>query len=188
MYAWMLRLAGRRDAVWWLAGVSFAESSFLPLPPDPLLLAMALARPDRAWRLAGICTIASVAGGLLGYLIGYAAFDAIGQPLLRALHYEAGFQRFQLLSAKYGFWIILAKGLTPIPFKIVTIGSGVLHYNLGLFLLASVLTRGGRFFVVAALLRYYGESARDFIERRLALVLSGGLLLAALGVVMVVYL
>ena len=188
MYDWMLRLAARPDAIWWLAGVSFAESSFLPLPPDPLLLAMALARPHRAWRLAWVCTLASVAGGLLGYLIGYAAFDMIGQPLLDAFHYEAGFLRFQQMINQYGFWIILAKGLTPIPFKIVTIGSGVMHYNLGLFLLASIITRGGRFLLIAAILRYFGDSAREFIERRLALVLSGGLAMLVLGVVILIYL
>ena len=187
-YDWLIRLAGRPHAVWWLAAVSFAESSFLPLPPDPLLLAMALARPERAWRLAAICTAGSVLGGLLGYLIGYAAFDVIGQPLLRAFHYEAGFSRFQAMAVDYGFWLILAKGLTPIPFKIVTIGSGVLHYNLVLFVIASVITRGGRFFLVAGLLRYYGVRARDFIERRLAWVLTGGLAMAALGGLMLVYL
>ncbi len=188
LYNRMLRLAGRKDAVWWLAGVSFAESSFLPLPPDPLLLAMALARPERAWRLAAICTLASVAGGLLGYLIGYAAFDLIGRPLLRFFHYEAGFARFQAMAQDYGFWLILAKGLTPIPFKIVTIGSGVVHYNLALFVIASVITRGGRFFLIAGLLRYYGDSARVFIEKRLALVMTGGLAMLALGVALLVYL
>lgn len=188
LYNRLMGLAGRPGAAWWLAGVSFAESSFLPLPPDPLLLAMAMARPDRAWRLAAIATVASVAGGLLGYAIGYAAFDLIGRPLLHAFHYEEGFARFKSLIDRYGFWIIMAKGVTPIPFKVVAIGSGVLHYDLGLFVLASVITRGARFLLIAAVLRAFGQRAREFVERRLALLLSGGLLLAALGVAMVIYL
>ncbi len=183
----MMRLAVRPDAVWWLAGVSFAESSFLPLPPDPLLLAMSLAKPERAWWLATVCTVGSVAGGVLGYVIGYALFDVLAQPLLHAYGYEAGFARFTEMYAKYGLWVILLKGLTPIPFKIVTIASGAAKYNFAVFLLASFITRGGRFFLIAALLRRYGEGARDFVERRLALVLCGGLAMLVLGVVMLRY-
>jgi membrane protein YqaA with SNARE-associated domain len=169
-YNRVLALSGSPRAPWWLALVSFAESSFFPIPPDVLLIPMALARPDRAWRLAGVCTAASVVGGALGYLIGYALFDVVAQPLLHAYHYDAAFAHFQQTYAKYGLWVILIKGLTPIPYKIVTIASGAAHFDFAVFMAASVVTRGGRFFLVAALLRYFGEPVRTFIERRLTLV------------------
>jgi len=162
-----------------LAAVAFAESSFFPIPPDVLLIPMALARPDRAWRLAGICTIASVIGGAFGYLIGYALFDVIAVPLLHAYHYEAAFERFRQTYAQWGLWVIMIKGLTPIPYKIVTIASGAASFNFPLFMAASIVTRGARFFIVATLLHYFGEPVRTFIERRLTLVTSA----IALGVV-----
>jgi membrane protein YqaA with SNARE-associated domain len=169
-YRRVLALSGSPRAPWWLALVSFAESSFFPIPPDVLLIPMALARPERAWRLAAVCTAASVVGGALGYLIGYALFDVVAQPLLHAYHYDAAFARFQQTYAEYGLWVILIKGLTPIPYKIVTIASGAAHFDFAVFMAASVVTRGGRFFLVAALLRYFGEPVRTFIERRLTLV------------------
>ena len=170
LYRRVLALAASRHAPWWLAAVAFAESSFFPVPPDALLVPMALARPGRAWRLAAICTGASVAGGALGYLIGYALFDQLARPLLHAYHYEAAFARFQSTYARWGLWVILIKGLTPIPYKIVTIASGAAKFDFPLFMAASVVTRGVRFFLLAALLRRFGEPVRDFIERRLALV------------------
>lgn len=170
LYHRVLALAASRHAPWWLAAVAFAESSVFPVPPDALLVPMALARPGRAWRLATICTAASVAGGALGYLIGYALFDQLAQPLLHAYHYEAAFARFQATYAKWGLWVILIKGLTPIPYKIVTIASGAARFDFPLFMAASLVTRGVRFFLLAALLRRFGEPVRDFIERRLALV------------------
>jgi membrane protein YqaA with SNARE-associated domain len=170
LYGRVLALAASPRAPWWLAVVAFAESSCFPIPPDALLIPMALARPQRAWRLAAICTLASVAGGALGYLIGYALFDQLAAPLLRAYGYQAAFERFQATYARWGLWVILIKGLTPIPYKIVTIASGAARFDFGLFLAASVVTRGLRFFLVAALLRYFGAPVRDFIERRLALV------------------
>lgn len=169
-YDRVLALAGSPRAGLWLAVVSFVESSFFPIPPDALLVPMVLARPERAWRLAGICTAASVVGGALGYVIGYALFDQLAQPILRAYHYEAAFQAFQAKYAEWGLWIILIKGMTPIPYKIVTIASGAARFNFLVFMLASLTTRGARFFLVAALLRRYGEPVRDFIERRLTLV------------------
>jgi membrane protein YqaA with SNARE-associated domain len=172
LYQRVLALSASPRAPWWLAVVSFAESSFFPIPPDVLLIPMALARPDRAWRLAGICTLASVAGGALGYLIGYALFDQLAAPLLHAYHYDAAFARFQATYAEWGLWVILVKGLTPIPYKIVTIASGAAHFNFLVFMAASLVTRGARFFVLAALLRRFGEPVRDFIERRLTLVTS----------------
>ena len=170
LYDRVLALAGSRRAGLWLAVVSFAESSFFPIPPDVLLVPMVLARPDRAWRLAFICTAASVTGGALGYLIGYALFDVLAQPILRAYHYQDAFAAFQATYARWGLWVILVKGLTPIPYKIVTIASGAARFDFPLFMLASLATRGVRFFAVAALLRFYGEPVRAFIEKRLTLV------------------
>jgi membrane protein YqaA with SNARE-associated domain len=178
-YDRVLRLAASPRAPLWLALVSFAESSFFPVPPDALLVPMALARPDRAWRLAAICTVASVLGGMLGYLIGYAFYDAVALPLIRFYHLEAKADAFVAGFQQYGLWIIFIKGLTPIPYKIVTITSGLAHYDFGLFVAASAVTRGARFFIVAALLRRFGEPVRDFIERRLTLVTS----LTAAGIV-----
>jgi membrane protein YqaA with SNARE-associated domain len=179
LYERVLALAASPRAPWWLAAVAFAESSFFPVPPDALLIPMALARPDRAWRLAAICTAASVAGGALGYLIGYEFFNVLAAPLLHAYHYDEAFVRFQDTYAKYGVYVILVKGLTPIPYKIVTIASGAAHFNFLTFLAASVATRGLRFFLLAALLRRFGPPVRSFIETRLVLVTT----LAALGIV-----
>ncbi len=179
-YHRVLALSASPRAPIWLAIVSFAESSFFPIPPDVLLIPMALARPDRAWRLAFICTVASVLGGILGYFIGYALFDVIAIPLLRAYHYEAAFERFKLSYAEWGLLIILMKGLTPIPYKIVTIASGAALFNFPVFVAASIVTRGARFFLVATLLHFYGETVRDFVERRLTLVTT----LVAAGIVL----
>ena len=170
LYQRVLALAASRHAALWLAVISFAEASFFPIPPDALLIPMALARPERAWRYALICTAASVAGGALGYLIGYGLFDIVARPLLAAYHYEAAFERFRQTYADWGVWIILIKGLTPIPYKIVTIASGAAGFNFGIFMLASLATRGARFFLVATLLHFWGDHVRDFIERRLTLV------------------
>lgn len=172
-YERTLRLAASDRAPWWLALIAFAESSFFPIPPDVLLIPMALARPGRAWRLALICTIASVAGGALGYLIGYAVFDVLARPVLAFYGYGDKFAAFQALYDKWGLWVILIKGMTPIPYKIVTIASGAAKFNFGVFMAASVVTRGARFFLVATLLHFYGERVRDFIERRLTLVTTG---------------
>ncbi len=174
-----LALAGSRLAPWWLAAIAFAESSFFPIPPDVLLVPMALARPERAWRLAAICTVGSVAGGMLGYFIGYELFDVVAAPLLHAYHYDDAFARFQQTYADYGIYVILIKGLTPIPYKIVTIASGAAKFDFPTFVLASIFTRGTRFFLLAALIRYFGEPVRTFIEKRLGLVTS----LVAVGIV-----
>jgi membrane protein YqaA with SNARE-associated domain len=165
-----MALSSRPRAAGWLALIAFAEASCFPIPPDVLLIPMALARPRAAWRLAAICTLASVAGGALGYLIGYAFFDVIAMPLLRAYHYDAAFHAFQATFAKYGVAIILVKGLTPIPYKIVTIAAGAAKFNFSLFMLASLITRGGRFLLIATLLHFFGDRVRVFIERRLTLV------------------
>ncbi len=172
-YARTLALASSPRALWWLAAIAFAESSFFPIPPDTLLIPMALARPDKAWRFAFVCTVASVIGGALGYFIGYALFDQLARPVIALYGYAARFDAYQAMYAEWGLWIILIKGVTPIPYKIVTIASGAAHFNFGVFMAASVVTRGARFFLVATLLHFYGESVREFIERRLTLVTTG---------------
>ena len=179
LYLRTLALAASPRAPWWLAAIAFAEASCFPIPPDALLIPMALARPDRAWRLALVCTIGSVAGGALGYFIGYAVFNQLARPLIELYGYGPRFAAFQALYAQYGLWIIVIKGLTPIPYKIVTIASGAAHFDFAVFMAASLVTRGARFFLVAALLRFFGTPVRDFIERRLTLVTS----LLAAGVV-----
>lgn len=179
LYDRVIALAGHRHAAWYMAAVAFAEASFFPIPPDPLLVAMGLARPRRVWLYALVCTIASVAGGALGYLIGWALFDRLAQPIIHFYHMEHAFQTFQAKFAKYGLYVILIKGLTPIPYKIVTIAAGAAKFDFWTFMVASLITRGGRFFLVAAIMRLFGEAARRFIEKRLMLVTS----LIALGVI-----
>ena len=173
LYDKVLALAASSRAPWWLAVISFAESSFFPIPPDVMLVPMALARPDRALRFALICTIASVAGGALGYFIGYALFDVLAKQVLALFGYGEKFAAFQAFYDKWGLWVILIKGLTPIPYKIVTIASGAAKFNFALFMAASVVTRGARFFLVAVLLHFFGEQVRRFIEKRLTLVTTG---------------
>jgi membrane protein YqaA with SNARE-associated domain len=172
LYARVMALAASPYATWWLALIAFAESSFFPIPPDALLVPMALARPRLAWRFAAVCTVASVAGGALGYLIGLAVFDQVAQPILKLYGYGSAYAAFQAKFQEYGLWIILIKGLTPIPYKIVTIAAGAARFDFALFMMASSVTRGARFFLVATLLHFYGDRVRDFIERRLTLVTS----------------
>jgi membrane protein YqaA with SNARE-associated domain len=179
VYHRTLALAGSPRAGWWLALVAFTEASCFPIPPDVLLIPMALARPQRAWRLAFICTIASVCGGALGYYIGYAVFNQLARPVIEFYGYGAKFAAFQAMYAEWGVWVILIKGLTPIPYKIVTIASGAANFNFWVFMAASVVTRGARFFIVATLLHFWGERVKDFIERRLTLVTTG----VAVGIV-----
>src|SRR5215468_5020150 len=172
LYSRALALAASRNAMWAMAAISFAESSFFPLPPDILLIPMILAQPRRAWLIAGVCTVASVLGGFVGYAIGYFLFDAIGRPVLEFYHAMGRYDALKDAFAEWGAWIIILKGLTPIPFKLVTIASGVAEFNLLTFTLASIISRGLRFFLLAALLWRFGEPVRDFIERRLMLVTS----------------
>ena len=155
-----------------LAAVSFAESSFFPIPPDVMIVPMVLANPDRAWRIALIATTASVVGGLFGYAIGYFLFETLGNWVFNFYGLQQKAQAFQASYAEWGLWIILIKGLTPIPYKLVTITSGAAHFSLPVFVAASVVTRGARFFLLSALLRRFGPAIRDFIERRLTLVTS----------------
>jgi membrane protein YqaA with SNARE-associated domain len=178
LYDWCVDAAGKPYAAWLLAAVSFAESSVFPIPPDAVLIPMALARPDRAWIYAGFCTVASVAGGVLGYFIGAALYDTLGLWLIQLYGYGDKVEAFRAAYAQYGAWVILLKGLTPIPYKIVTITSGFAGFNLGMFIVLSLITRGLRFYVEAFLLNRYGPRARGIIEERLGL--WAGLFAAAL--------
>lgn len=173
LYDWTLSLSADARAPYALAGVSFAESSFFPIPPDVVLLPMALARPERAYQYAAICTATSVVGGLFGYAIGYLLYDTLGQWLVGLYGYGAKIEAFRSLYQEWGHWIILIKGLTPIPYKIVTIASGIAEYNLFWFVVLSIITRGLRFFLIAALIHRYGTQIKTFIEKRLGLVLGG---------------
>jgi membrane protein YqaA with SNARE-associated domain len=170
LYDRVISLAGRPTAPLWLFTIAFAEASFFPLPPDTLMIPMALARPKRAYALAALTTLGSVLGGALGYAIGLFLLVKLAQPIIDLYHYHAAFAAFQQKFTQYGVWIILIKGLTPIPYKIVTIAAGAAHFNFPTFMVASLITRGARFFLEAALLRYFGEPARVFIEKRLGLV------------------
>jgi membrane protein YqaA with SNARE-associated domain len=172
LYARILALAAGPNALTALLIISFAESSFFPIPPDILLIPMILARPREAFRLAAYCTMASVAGGLLGYAIGYFLFDAIGRPILEFYHAMDRYDALKAAFDQWGIWIIIVKGMTPIPYKLITIASGVAQFDLGLFVAASIVSRSLRFFLIAALLWWFGDPVRDFIERRLMLVTS----------------
>jgi membrane protein YqaA with SNARE-associated domain len=165
LYDWTLSLAGRPSAPYALALVSFAESSFFPVPPDVMLVPMILARPDRAWSYALICTIASVVGGVFGYLIGYLLYDSFGLWLVQFYGLAEGAEAFRRSYAEYGHWVILLKGLTPLPYKLVTITAGFAGYHLGWFILLSIVTRGARFFLVALLMSRYGSTIKGIIDR-----------------------
>src|SRR5262249_39054581 len=148
LYDWCIAAAGKPHAAWIMGTVSFVESSFFPVPPDAMLVPMSLARPDKAWSYAALCTLTSVAGGVLGYLIGALLYDSVGHWLIALYGYGEKVDAFREAYARYGAWIILLKGLTPIPYKIVTIASGFAGYNLFLFIVLSFVARGGRFFLV----------------------------------------
>jgi membrane protein YqaA with SNARE-associated domain len=178
LYDWVLRMAHHRHAIPAMAGVSFAESSFFPIPPDVMLVPMVLARRDKAYLIAAVCTVSSVLGGMLGYYIGYALLETVGQWLIQLYHMEDKIGDFQKMYGEYGSWLILLKGLTPIPYKLVTIASGIAHFPFALFVILSIVTRGARFFIIAALLKRYGEPVQAFIEKRLGIL--GWLFLIAL--------
>jgi membrane protein YqaA with SNARE-associated domain len=169
MYDWCIAAADKPYALWLMGIVSFAESSFFPVPPDVMLIPMSLARPQKAWLYALVCTVTSVAGGIVGYAIGALLYDSIGQWVIQLYGYGEKVEAFRAAYAEYGAWIILLKGLTPIPYKIVTITSGFAGYNLLAFVLLSLIARGGRFFFVAVLLNRYGTWIREVIEKRLGL-------------------
>ena len=180
IYDWCIAAADKPYALWIMAGVSFAESSFFPIPPDVMLLPMSLARPKRAWFFASVCTIASVAGGMVGYAIGALLYDSLGQWLMHIYNLTDKVETFRQSYAEWGAVIILLKGLTPIPYKLVTITSGFAGYNIWLFILCSIIARGGRFFVLAVLLNRYGDVIRTELEKRLTTyVVIGAIVLVA---------
>ena len=170
VYDWTLRMAAHKRAEWALAGVSFVESSVFPIPPDVLLMPMVLADRSKAWRYALIATISSVIGGFLGYAIGYFLFEAVGKPILDFYHVMDKYDALKHSFDEWGAWIIIAKGWTPIPYKFLTITSGALQFDLLAFTIASVVSRGMRFFLVAGLFWAFGPSIRPFVVERLGLV------------------
>ena len=186
VYDWCMDAAGKPHASWILGAVSFVESSFFPVPPDAMLIPMALARPDRAYSYAFLCTWTSVAGGILGYLIGAALYDTLGHWLISLYGYGDKVEAFRDAYARYGTLIILLKGITPIPYKIVTIASGFAGYNLVLFVIFSFIARGMRFYAVAFLLHRYGVKARSIIEERLGLWVTAGAIALVAGFVVAV--
>jgi membrane protein YqaA with SNARE-associated domain len=188
MYDWTMAQAARPNALRVLGLVSFAESSFFPIPPDAMILPMVLARPDRAWRIALVATVTSVLGGIAGYAIGYYLFETFGLWVINLYGYADKFEAFRHAYAEWGLLIILVKGLTPIPYKIVTIASGAAAFDFWIFVAASIATRGVRFFLVAALLKYFGPPIRVFVERRLTLVTSVFVVFVVGGFVAVKYL
>lgn len=187
LYNWCIQAAGKPYATWILGAVSFTESSFFPLPPDTMLVPMALARPDKAYHYAAICTVASVLGGMLGYAIGAYLYESVGLWLISLYGYGDKVETFREAYARWGSWIILIKGATPIPYKIVTITSGFAGYNFFMFVLLSMITRGARFYLTAFLLSRYGPQAREAIEKRLGFWFSVFLIALIGGIIVAVY-
>lgn len=187
LFDWTIAMAGHRRALAVLALVSFAESSFFPVPPDVLMIPMILARPDRAWTIAAVALAASVLGGLFGYAIGAFAYEQIGRPLLAGLGQAEAMEAFRGRFNDYGFWAVLFAGLTPFPYKVITIMSGWTGMPLLTFVATSVIARGLRFFVLAALLRWFGDAGRRLIERHLGLAATAFVVLLLGGFLMVGY-
>ncbi|MGE0652599.1 MAG: YqaA family protein [Alphaproteobacteria bacterium] len=187
LYDWTMRLARHRHAQGWLALVSFAESSFFPIPPDVMLIPMTLADRARAWRIAFICTAASVLGGFAGYAIGALLFEAVGRPLLEFYGYSDQFQNFTRRYNEWGAWIVAFAALTPFPFKVITIASGVAGLDLIVFAVAATLARGARFYIEAALLWRFGAPIQGFIERNLGMLSTVFFILLIGGFVLVKY-
>jgi len=187
-YNWCIAAAFKPYALWLMGAVSFVESSFFPVPPDTMLIPMSLARPDKAWTYATLCTLTSVAGGVLGYFIGAYLYDTVGHWLISLYGYGDKVEAFREAYARWGTVIILLKGLTPIPYKIVTITSGFAGYNIWLFVICSFVARGMRFYLTAFLLNRYGARARAIIEERLGFwfTVSVGVLVA--GIIAALYL
>ena len=187
IYYWTIRWADHERAVWALACVAFVESSFFPIPPDAILIPMIIANPKKAWLFASVATACSVLGGLLGYIIGALAFEQIGRPLLEALGKAASIAEYSNRFNGFGFWAILTAGITPFPFKVITIMAGATYMPLGLFLSTSIVARGIRFFALASLLSFYGDSAKIFIERYLNWVFLAAILLILCSILFVRY-
>jgi membrane protein YqaA with SNARE-associated domain len=170
LYDWTLHLAAHRHAMRSLALISFAESSFFPIPPDVIVIPMVLARRDQAWRIAAVAAASSILGGMLGYAIGYFLWDSVGKPVADFYHITAAVEDYRQKFHGFAAPIILVQGLTPIPFKLVAIASGLAEVNFFVFVLCATVTRSARFFLVAGLIRRYGEPMQAFIEKRMMLV------------------
>jgi membrane protein YqaA with SNARE-associated domain len=170
IYDWMMRIAGHERAPQALFWVSFVESSVFPIPPDIMLIPMVLAQRLKAWWYATVATAGSVIGGLAGYAIGFFLFELVGQPILRLYGYASGFQEFSQQFNTWGVWILIIKGMTPFPYKVLTILAGATQMDIVAFVAASIVARAMRFYLVAALLFWFGAPIREFIERRLSLV------------------
>ena len=188
LYTWTLDLAARPYAFWALAAISFIESSIFPIPPDIILIAMVIARPKNAWAAATVCTVASVLGGFAGYAIGYYFFDAFGRDILEFYGMLGKFEDFRAIYAEWGFWFVLVAGFTPFPYKVITIASGVFGLDLVTFALASVVSRGARFFLVAALLWRFGAPIKAFIDKHLGWLTLAFMVLLIGGFVAIKYL
>ncbi len=188
LYDWCIAAAHKPHATWLLGVVAFVESSFFPVPPDAMLIPMSLARPDKAWFFATVCTLSSVAGGVLGYFIGAALYDSLGLWLMKLYGLTGQVEAFREAYAQWGSWIILIKGVTPIPYKLVTIASGFAGYNIVMFILLSFVARGMRFYLVAFLLNRYGAQARTIIEERLGFWVSLAAIALVAGIIAAVYL
>jgi membrane protein YqaA with SNARE-associated domain len=188
LYDWCIAAAGKPHASWILGVVSFVESSFFPIPPDVMLIPMSLARPDRAYYYATLCTVTSVAGGVFGYVIGAYLYDSVGLWLMQLYGYGDKIEAFRSAYAEWGALIILLKGMTPIPYKIVTIASGFAAYPILPFILLSFVARGMRFFLLAFLLNRYGPQAREMLEKRLGFWVSIGAVVLVGGIIAAMYL
>jgi len=188
LYDWTISLADSRHALWALAFVAFVESSVFPIPPDILMIPMILARPSRAWLIATVALVASVLGGMLGYYIGWGLFESVGRPVLEFYGKDAYFDDFAARYNEWGAWAVLFAGMTPFPYKVITILSGSTGLSLPVFMISSVVARGVRFFIVAALLWKFGTPIRDFIEKRLGLMFTLFVILLAGGFYVVKYL
>ena len=185
LYDWTMRLGASPHAVWALTAVAFVESSFFPIPPDILLIPLILAARNQAWRLAAICTIASVLGGYFGYLIGLTLFETVGGPVIAFYGMEHAFESFTERYNEFGAWIVFTFGVTPFPYKVVTIASGVTQLDPVVFGITSVAARGLRFFLVAALIWYFGPPIRAFVERYLGWVALAFIVLLIGGFVLI---
>ena len=188
LYNWCIAAADRPHAAWLMGIISFVESSFFPIPPDVMLIPMSLARPDKSWFYATLCTLTSVAGGALGYFIGAALYDSVGLWVIHLYGLSNKAEAFRQAYAQWGAWIILIKGMTPIPYKLITIVSGFAGYSFAMFILLSLIARGMRFYLVAFLLNRFGAQARAIIEERLEFWVTTAAVVLVAGIVAALYL
>ena len=177
LYNYLIVLAGHKYSLFVLALIAFVESSIFPIPPDVMLIPMIIAARNRAWLIAGVCTLFSVLGGLFGYLIGVFLFEEVGRPIIEFYNFSNQFSEFAARYNEWGAWAVLIAGITPFPYKVITILSGFSSIDIVVFVVFSIIARGARFFLVAALLWYYGEAIKSFIERHLGWLLATFILL-----------